>query len=57
MLQTAPFNGTLATSVADGDSLRYYPAYELPSRELLSPQPEVAAGAGGLLMVQRLTAA
>jgi glycine/D-amino acid oxidase-like deaminating enzyme len=28
MLQTAPFPGRLTTSVADGDSLRYYPAYD-----------------------------
>jgi len=55
MLQTAPFEGTLTTSVADGDSLRYYPAYEVPSRGLLAPQPEVAAASRAqLLMVQRL---
>jgi FAD dependent oxidoreductase TIGR03364 len=55
MLQTAPFEATLPTSVADGDSLRYYPAYEMPSRDLLGPQPEVAATARAqLLMVQRL---
>jgi FAD dependent oxidoreductase TIGR03364 len=55
MLQTAPFGGTLTTSVADGDSLRYYPAYEVPSRDSLGPQSEVAAAARAqLLMVQRL---
>jgi FAD dependent oxidoreductase TIGR03364 len=55
MLQTAPFEGSLTTSVADGDSLRYYPAYEVPSRDWLPPQPEVAAAARAqLLMVQRL---
>jgi FAD dependent oxidoreductase TIGR03364 len=55
MLQTAPFEPTLTTSVADGDSLRYYPAYEVPSRDLLGPQPEAAAAARAqLLMVQRL---
>jgi FAD dependent oxidoreductase TIGR03364 len=55
MLQTAPFAGTLTTSVADGDSLRYYPAYEVPSRDSLGPQPEVAAATRAqLLMVQRL---
>ncbi len=54
MLQTAPFTGTLTTSVADGDSLRYYPAYDVPSREALARQPEVAAAARAqLLMVQR----
>jgi len=55
MLQTAPFEGTLTTSVADGDSLRYYPAYEVPSRDHLDPQPDVAAASRAqLLMVQRL---
>jgi FAD dependent oxidoreductase TIGR03364 len=55
MLQTAPFDETLSTAVADGDSLRYYPAYEVPSRDSLGPQPEVAATTRAqLLMVQRL---
>jgi FAD dependent oxidoreductase TIGR03364 len=55
MLQTAPFDGVLTTSVADGDSLRYYPAYEVPSRDSLGPQPDVAAATRAqLLMVQRL---
>jgi FAD dependent oxidoreductase TIGR03364 len=55
MMQTAPFGETLTTSVADGDSLRYYPAYEVPSLASLGPQAEVAAAARAqLLMVQRL---
>jgi len=55
MLQTEPFGGTLTTSVADGDSLRYYPAYELPGRDRLPPQePAGAAAAAQLLLVQRL---
>jgi FAD dependent oxidoreductase TIGR03364 len=55
MLQTAPFPGSLATSVADGDSLRYYPAFEVPSRDALPPQaPVAAANRAQLLMVQRL---
>jgi len=54
MLQTAPFPGHLTTSVADGDSLRYYPAYEVPGRALLPPQHPVAAAARAqLLLVQR----
>jgi FAD dependent oxidoreductase TIGR03364 len=54
MLQTAPFPGRLTTAVADGDSLRYYPAYDVPSRDLLGPQAEVAAATRAqLLMVQR----
>jgi FAD dependent oxidoreductase TIGR03364 len=55
MLQTLPFPGRLTTSVADGDSLRYYPAYEVPSLASLPPQaPVAAASRAQLLMVQRL---
>jgi glycine/D-amino acid oxidase-like deaminating enzyme len=55
MLQTRPFPGPLATSVADGDSLRYYPAYDVPSLAGLPPQaPAAAASKAQLLMVQRL---
>jgi FAD dependent oxidoreductase TIGR03364 len=55
MLQTAPLPGPLTTSVADGDSLRYYPAFEVPSRDALPPQaPVVAANRAQLLLVQRL---
>jgi len=55
MLQTLPFAGRLATSVADGDSLRYYPAYDVPSLASLPPQAAVAASnRAQLLMVQRL---
>jgi FAD dependent oxidoreductase TIGR03364 len=55
MLQTAPLERRLTTSVADGDSLRYYPAYDLPARTALPPQaPVAAAAAAQLLMVQRL---
>ena len=55
MLQTAPLPGSLTTSVADGDSLRYYPAFEVPSRDALPPQaPVAAANRAQLLLVQRL---
>jgi FAD dependent oxidoreductase TIGR03364 len=55
MLQTLPFPGRLTTSVADGDSLRYYPAYEVPALASLPPQAEVAArNRAQLLLVQRL---
>jgi FAD dependent oxidoreductase TIGR03364 len=55
MLQTAPLSARLTTSVADGDSLRYYPAYDLPGRAALPPQsPAAAAAAAQLLLVQRL---
>jgi FAD dependent oxidoreductase TIGR03364 len=55
MLQTEPFPARLTTSVADGDSLRYYPAFDLPGRARLAPQsPVAAAAAAQLLLVQRL---
>jgi FAD dependent oxidoreductase TIGR03364 len=55
MLQTAPFPGRLTTSVADGDSLRYYPAYDVPAVASLPPQVAVAAAnKAQLLLVQRL---
>jgi FAD dependent oxidoreductase TIGR03364 len=54
MMQTAPFPEALTTSVADGDSLRYYPAYDVPSLALLGPQTKVAAASRAqLLLVQR----
>ncbi len=54
MLQTRPFPARLTTSVADGDSLRYYPAYDVPARALLGPQsPAAAAARAQLLLVQR----
>jgi FAD dependent oxidoreductase TIGR03364 len=58
MMQTAPMGEPLPTSVADGDSLRYYPAYRGTALDELTagqPQPPVAAEhAMQLLMVQRL---
>ena len=55
MLQTLPFDGRLTTSLADGDSLRYYPAYDMPARLTLPPQAAVAAASRSqLLLVQRL---
>ena len=55
MMQTEPFPARLTTSLADGDSLRYYPAYDLPGRRRLAPQSPVAARTKAqLLLVQRL---
>jgi FAD dependent oxidoreductase TIGR03364 len=55
MLQTWPFGRRLSTSLADGDSLRYYPAYDLPGRAGLAPQePAAAAAEAQLLLAQRL---
>jgi FAD dependent oxidoreductase TIGR03364 len=42
MMQTAPLGERLTTSLADGDSLRYYPAFETPAREGLPPRSGVA---------------
>jgi FAD dependent oxidoreductase TIGR03364 len=54
MMQTAPLSDRITTALADGDSLRYYPAYELPGRAQLAPQPAPAAQARAqLLLVQR----
>uniref|UniRef100_UPI0031E35DF6 TIGR03364 family FAD-dependent oxidoreductase n=1 Tax=Saccharothrix mutabilis TaxID=33921 RepID=UPI0031E35DF6 len=58
MMQTEPLDEPLTTSVADGDSFRYYPAYRGAALDALNrdqPQPEVArAHAMQLLVVQRL---
>jgi FAD dependent oxidoreductase TIGR03364 len=54
MVETAPHPTVLSTSVANGDSFRYYPAFE-GLRHLLGPQePEAAAWANQLLVQQRL---
>lgn len=54
MLQTRPCAGRLTTAVADGDSMRYYPAFDLPGRAALAPQPPAAARTRAqLLLVQR----
>ncbi len=55
MLQTAPYPGHLTTALADGDSMRYYPAFDLPVRSGLEPQePIAAASRAQLLLVQRV---
>jgi len=55
MMQTAPFPARLTTSLADGDSLRYHPACDLPGRGRLAPRPPVAERTKAqLLLVQRL---
>lgn len=54
MLETEPFGADVATAVADGDSLRYYPAFAGASLDALGPQdPVAAAWAAQLLVVQR----
>jgi glycine/D-amino acid oxidase-like deaminating enzyme len=55
MLETAPYPGHLTTALADGDSMRYYPAFDLPGRSVLGAQEPIAAEARAqLLLVQRL---
>ena len=54
MLQTAPFATRLTTSLADADTLRYYPAYESAPLARLGEQTPVAAEHHlQLLLVQR----
>ena len=54
MMQTAPLAEQVTTALADGDSLRYYPAYDLPGRAQLPPQAAAAGRARAqLLLVQR----
>jgi len=58
MMQTAPAAERLSTSVADGDSLRYYPAFDLSGRSALPPPRAITEAAGmQLLLVQRLDGA
>jgi FAD dependent oxidoreductase TIGR03364 len=54
MMQTEPLGEELTTSVADGDSFRYYPAYRDAGLDRLGPQAPIAAEHRmQLLMVQR----
>ena len=54
MMQTAPLAERITTALADGDSLRYYPAYDLPGRAQLPPQEAAAErDRAQLLLVQR----
>ncbi len=55
MMETLPFDGVLTTSLADADTLRYYPAYEVVGLDALGAQNAVSAAHHlQLLMVQRL---
>ncbi len=51
MLQTEAFPERLATAVADGDSLRYYPAFQLPSAAALPPPVAIVAEYRAQLLV------
>jgi FAD dependent oxidoreductase TIGR03364 len=54
MMQTAPTTERIATAIADADSMRYYPAFDLPGRASLpAPSPETTRWGLQLLLVQR----
>jgi FAD dependent oxidoreductase TIGR03364 len=54
MVETAPFAAALTTALADADTLRYYPAYEVaPLEDLGEQDPVSAAHHLQLLLVQR----
>jgi FAD dependent oxidoreductase TIGR03364 len=54
MMQTGPASETLTTAIADGDSMRYYPAFDGPGRTRLAPPSAETATFGiQLLLVQR----
>jgi FAD dependent oxidoreductase TIGR03364 len=55
MAETKPFDGALTTSVANGDSFRYYPGFRADAAELLEAQEPLASQyAIQLLCQQRL---
>jgi FAD dependent oxidoreductase TIGR03364 len=55
MMETEPFAERLSTSIADGDSLRYYPVFEVPALvALAAPSALVAEKRIQLLLQQRL---
>jgi glycine/D-amino acid oxidase-like deaminating enzyme len=55
MLETEPFAASLTTSIADADSLRYYPGFDVPALAgLPEPEPIVAERGIQLLLQQRL---
>jgi FAD dependent oxidoreductase TIGR03364 len=54
MMQTAPATERLTTALADADSMRYYPAFDLPGQAgLPEPSATTTAWATQLLLVQR----
>jgi FAD dependent oxidoreductase TIGR03364 len=54
MMQTAPTSEHLTTALADADSMRYYPAFDLPALAALpAARPETTEWGMQLLVVQR----
>jgi FAD dependent oxidoreductase TIGR03364 len=55
MMATAPLGDALPTMLADADSLRYYPGFDVPARaDLRPPDPVVEEFGIQLLVAQRL---
>jgi FAD dependent oxidoreductase TIGR03364 len=55
MMATEPLGATLPTMLADADSLRYYPGFDVPARAAMSPaEPIVDEYRMQLLVAQRL---
>lgn len=55
MMETEPFATQVTTSIADSDSLRYYPAFDVPAlANLAEPAPIVREQHMQLLLQQRL---
>jgi len=56
MAATAPINSRISHSIADADSLRYYPAFKDVNKKEMQPQSKIAAKYNmQLLAVQRLS--
>jgi FAD dependent oxidoreductase TIGR03364 len=53
MLETEPFPERVTTSLADGDSLRYYPAFDVPALAGLAPPPPLVAEMRVQLLLQQ----
>jgi FAD dependent oxidoreductase TIGR03364 len=55
MLETDPPNAPLQIALADGDALRYYPAFDLPERaQLPAPEPIIEQFGVQLLVAPRI---
>jgi FAD dependent oxidoreductase TIGR03364 len=55
MMETEPLDESLTTSIADGDSLRYYPGFRVPALGALAPPDEIVERHHmQLLIAQRL---
>jgi FAD dependent oxidoreductase TIGR03364 len=53
MMQTRPLGERLTTSIADGDSLRYYPAFAVPEADGLPDQAPIGAAWRAQLLVSQ----